>query len=678
MNYPSFSNHTRLHCRLGACLAALTLCLSAAALAEPIPKQLAGPPSEFAQMRLPDPATTATTSTSALLPVTLTQERDGVWRWQGELAADGDNPRMVVFAGNDSSWQTSIVSAAGTRAAAQLASDVEAVSHGLQNEQFAGTAYRFAEPLSGNTRVQISASQPQQSRGFVMLASDSPWQLRSWQQHRRQLTGEAQVFLASMVHADTAGDLSDAAQINSAQINTTQTNQAQISASANGFKLEQAFLLVTDPLGETQQLPMQSTASGKTTNSTAAVMLQSGFTPTLAGDHVVQVVVKGRSQDGSTVLRTVEHALTVIEPPLARALTLDAQLPAVATAVDQHRLAIDLGVQGLQANTEPFVHAYAEVWGKIGKQSVPVAWIGGMLPADQPQLYLDSRWIGLAGAEAPFELRQVRIEQADHFITLSEAGRMALDIGSLPDAASRAPERIEEAMLMGPRPQRDNTRAGSRLLLVHGYCSGDAWGPVQGQFASSAKFQDFNQNRSHNQFALQILNFGQQFDSYGIVAHSQGGAAATHLYTFFWSGLDFASPGRLIQSVGTPYQGTALAGNLAALGSVFGVGCGTNTDLTYSGAANWLAGIPSWARAQVNYYTTSFTDVWWRWDYCNIASDLVLSDPEDGTTERSYGQLPGAINRGHKTGWCHTTGMRDPAQVTDASRNSVMNSQAAR
>jgi len=644
---------------LGSCLTALAVCLSATALAAPVPKQLAGPPAEFAQMQLPDPATTATNSSSALLPVTLNRDRDGVWRWQGELAADGDNPRFVVFAGDDNSWQTSIVSAAGTRAAAQLASTVETVSHGLHNERFNGTAYRFAEPMQGPARLQISAVQPQQSRGFVLLASDSPWQLRSWQQHRRQLTGEAQVFHARMMHASADSD--------------------QISSSSDDFSLDQAYLRVTDPLGEQQLLPMQAAVNaGKSGSASAAGSLQASFTPVLAGDHVVQVVVQARTPDGSNVLRTVEHALTVIEPPQAAALTLDADLPAVATAIDERRLAINLGLNGLRSASTPFVHAYAEVWGKIGKQSVPVAWIGGMLPADNPQLYLDSRWIGLAGAEAPFELRQVRIEQADHFITLSEASRMPLDIASLPAAATRAPASIDEAMLMGPRPQADSTRAGSRLLLVHGYCSGDAWGPVQGQFASSAKFQDFNQNRSHNQFALQILNFGQQFDSYGIVAHSQGGAAATHLYTFFWSGLDFASTGRLIQSVGTPYRGTALAGNLAALGSIFGVGCGTNTDLTYSGAANWLAGIPSWARAQVNYYTTSFTDVWWRWDYCNIASDLVLSDPEDGTTERSYGQLPGAINRGHKTGWCHTTGMRDPAQVTDASRNSVMNSQAAR
>jgi len=100
--------------------------------------------------------------------------------------------------------------------------------------------------------------------------------------------------------------------------------------------------------------------------------------------------------------------------------------------------------------------------------------------------------------------------------------------------------------------------------------------------------------------------------------------------------------------------------------------------LTYSGSAAWLANIPSWARAKVYYHTTSFTDVWWRYDYCSLGTDLFLGDPEDGVVERAYAQLPGANNLGHKTGWCHTSGMRDPAQTTDSSRNANMNSNAAR
>ena len=40
-------------------------------------------------------------------------------------------------------------------------------------------------------------------------------------------------------------------------------------------------------------------------------------------------------------------------------------------------------------------------------------------------------------------------------------------------------------------------------MLVHGYCSGDAWGAAAsaGQFTNYVKFLDLNQNRTHDQFA---------------------------------------------------------------------------------------------------------------------------------------------------------------------------------
>ena len=283
--------------------------------------------------------------------------------------------------------------------------------------------------------------------------------------------------------------------------------------------------------------------------------------------------------------------------------------------------------------------------------------------------------------QGSFSLRNVRVEELDHYINVLSAERLPIQLPDVSQLSKTSHDgKMTQSMLMGEKPAgtRVASKAGGKLMLVHGYCSGDAWGPVQSQFSNSVKFTDFNQNRTHDQFARLIDSYGDNFPSFGVVAHSQGGAASLHLYTYYWSGLDDADPGRLIQSVGTPYQGTPLAGNLALIGDIFGVGCGYNGNLTTSGASAWLSGIPTWARSQVNYYTTSFTDKWWRYDYCNIASDLVLSDPEDGTTEKSRGQLSGAVNRGHKTGQCHTTGMRDMAQTRDSGRNGTMSANAAR
>ncbi|MEC8818279.1 MAG: conditioned medium factor, partial [Planctomycetota bacterium] len=129
--------------------------------------------------------------------------------------------------------------------------------------------------------------------------------------------------------------------------------------------------------------------------------------------------------------------------------------------------------------------------------------------------------------------------------------------------------------------------------------------------------------------------------------------------------------------VGVPWLGTALAGNAAVLGEVFGIGCGEVYDLTYDGSTSWLSFIPSWVRQETWYWTTSFEDGWF-YDYCQIVTDLLLSDPDDGTVEQYAGQLAGANNEGHKTGWCHTRLMRDPPQCRDVERNVLMNQEAAR
>ena len=196
---------------------------------------------------------------------------------------------------------------------------------------------------------------------------------------------------------------------------------------------------------------------------------------------------------------------------------------------------------------------------------------------------------------------------------------------------------------------------------------GDAW-----------QYVNANQNMSNDVFAVDIALRGREFKSYGVVGHSQGGAAALHLHAFYWSGLDWAGAGRLIQAVGTPFEGTALAGNLAALGEIFGVQCGTNYDMTYDGAAAWLSTIPSAARARVYTHTTTFTNYPFQYDYCNILSDILLSDPEDGVVEDWSGHIPGAVSMGLKVGWCHVSGMRDPDQTVDSQRNATMNAQGAR
>jgi len=640
------------HFRISALALGLLSAAHAQAASALIAKQLAGPPSEFAAMQPQDPAAAAIHSKAALLAVELTSDKHGGASWRADLPVQGEQLRMMLFAPNDADWQLQLRDPNGRRDKAidAITARPKQAEFGLEQQRFPAQLYAFDRLSSGLWSVAVTGSAKAAPRGFLLIEGDADSQLVSYQTHSRQTRGERIGLAAQLSFADDLGT---------------------VLGNAAGT-VDSAELKVTAPKGEVSRLPMYD--DGRHGDGAAGDgVYGADFAATQAGNYQAQVLVSGRDPLGQPLLRTAEHLIPVVEPSLRLSRSK------AAAKIADGRFSVELPIAVEKQGVEAY-RAYAEVWGRdAAGQPRPVAWIGGMVsPESGLSLGLDPRWVARAKAVAPFELRNLRVEDATHFVRLIEAKSLPLDLPRL-ELKADAGAVIDEAMQMGPRPAElaATKGVGSRLLLVHGYCSGGVW--PQAQFSNASSFADHNQSRSHDQFARLIQSFGSTWNSYGIVGHSQGGAAALHLYAYYWSGLDNAGAGRLIQSVGTPYQGTNLAGILATLGSWFGVGCGTNDNLTYSGASSWLAGIPTWARAKVNYYTTSFrTTNWWTNDYCNFATDLVLNDPEDGTTEQSYGQLPGAVNRGHTSGQCHTTNMRDPAQYLDANRNTVLNTNAAR
>jgi len=190
-------------------------------------------------------------------------------------------------------------------------------------------------------------------------------------------------------------------------------------------------------------------------------------------------------------------------------------------------------------------------------------------------------------------------------------------------------------------------------------------------------------NYANHEYSTRILAQVQQagMDSYAVIGHSQGGMVGTHIHNYFWSGMEkvsTANGAKLIQSVGTPYKGSTAAGSTADLGNVFGIGCGSNSDLSLDGAANWLTGISQAARTSVSFYTTTYELGSFFGDWCSLPMNLVLQWPNDGVTELTYGNLPGAVNMGNKEKWCHSVDMGYAPQFTDVSRNAAMNQAAAR
>jgi hypothetical protein len=348
------------------------------------------------------------------------------------------------------------------------------------------------------------------------------------------------------------------------------------------------------------------------------------------------------------------------------------------------------------ASAEPgeSVFVCAELCAVAGAEIRVLGWIGGLASIEScahenapfVRLGFDRRQIELRAGER-LVFRNVRLHERDGFAPLDTRAEVAPEMRvALPKHAPAAPlGSLDWAGLSGiasvALPEISlfvPPVGGHALVLSHGYCAGSNPWPLS-HFASDAwPYENLGQNLSNDMFAVDLATRAAQFKSYGIVGHSQGGNAALHLYTFYWSGLDWAGPGRLMQCVGSPLEGTPLAGNLAAFGAALGIQCGSNYDITPDGAAVWLSGIPTSARAKLHTHTTTFTNVPFVYDYCSIATDFFLSDPEDGVVEHSSGHIVGAQDMGLKTGWCHVGGMRDPAQTGDAIRNATMNAQGAR
>lgn len=620
-------------------------------------KQLGGASDEIYDLRLPNPAENGLRSKSAMIPI-----KEGFQNIEIPVET-AENFRVMILAKNSESLNIRAVLPSGEAFNPRLETgfaEREESTYGLDGEQFPAEVFTFKSISAGKIRFEINAPQDglagDATIGYLVASSDSPYRLYSYINTLETVKNRNIGFVSSIFDGDAKTEIALSGTI----------SRSEVEIRTPSGKVLKAVMFDDGNHGDV--LAGDGIFGG-------------GFVPRESGKYIAQITTRGTTPTGEEFVRTAEHLFNVA------AKGADFGGNAFVRTIDDARLRIDLPVSGLTAGQK--VIAHAEVWGvDTNGREQAIAWVGGMILTEKGfgnrqvilPLTLDQHWLLRVESKGGYELRNIRVQDADFAVVLGNSDRIKLpEIKVSESLKQNYFGEITDEMRMGKRPEISiNNAVGGKLMLVHGYCSGDAWGAAS-QFTNYVKFLDLNKNRTHDQFAQLIRNFGASLPSFGIVAHSQGGAAALHLYTYYWSGLDYASGGtRLIQSVGTPYQGTALAGNLALLGQIFGAGCGSNYDLTYSGASSWLAGIPSWARAKVYYHTTSFEDVWWRYDYCNIATDPFLSDPDDGVIEKAKGQLSGANNLGHKTGWCHTSGMRDPGQTSDSSRNSNMNSNAMR
>ncbi|ELR25113.1 conditioned medium factor, putative [Acanthamoeba castellanii str. Neff] len=672
-----------------------TSCLAIKPPSDEFRKKLQGPPSEFAQHRIPKPELAALNSESSWHELTFSKADDGTFVWKGEMVVDSkveldisvfspyeDNMDIIVQPPNELPLSINVALATSAlwaeRAAAGIGKEYElpftktSGPFGIDGASYPVTTYSFKNPTVGTWTATLVI------KGVADVATDKPTAVV-------MITNKASVKLFSHLNKyelEVGQEVGLVANIHNAE------GELYLQGRPGVLQLASASTVMSVRLPDGRKIDVPMHDDGVHADLAPNDGIYGAVIEALApGQYMAQSVFKGVTVDGVAFERSTEHSFHVVNPYITLTGLADVEYNAKEKFFYFH---IDVDSYDVDSE-ESTTKAYAEVWGtdSTGYEYAPVAWVQAMVDPYKSAagetvvtLQLHEDWVHKAGVTAPFQLRNVWLEDRNWNVVLSERSAIYVDASAIKSFQANPHKRdnvaITEEMTVGPRPAamalRNRTRAseaGGKLILVHGYCAGQNEFPLS-DFTNAVQFQDYNQVRSNDAFALKIRDFGNQFDSFSI-----GGLAATHLHAYYWSNLEAAKGGRLIQSVGSPYYGSGLAGNLAAIGDIFGVGCGKNNDLTYDGATKWANALPAGITKDVFYYTTQYKDALFG-GYCVFGASLALYSPNDGTTEVVKAKLAGANYAGHKSDWCHTTGMNHPNQCTDPARNKEMDTAASR
>lgn len=410
---------------------------------------------------------------------------------------------------------------------------------------------------------------------------------------------------------------------------------------------------------------------------------------TEAGNYVAQAVLWGKDNRKGFV-RTTTQLIPVTQNKLS--LTGSAFLLSSSTS---GRATVFLEIElEISQSYKP----YAEVYSRTANGDEALCWISGIVEPTEMNGYtglglgLDLQW--LVRGDAPVTqlvLKNVYVQDTENHIPVAlydeivvqnedmEIKDMLVNAG---DAIVPGDLAITERMRNGPRPsyliKRKESAENGPVVLVHGYCSHEnPFEAYPSDWTNPMFFKDLDANKPIDEFAQLVIAFTNDLDSFSLVGHSQGGMVNAHIHNYYWTALENAEGGRLLQSIGTPYYGNSAAGSAANLVKIFGVACGANSDLTTDGASLWMTGITSDTLADLYFYTTQY-GTGNLLNYCNLATNLVLKSPNDGTAEYNYEVLPNANDCGHKKKWCHSLKMHWPPQCEDHDRNAEMNNLAAR
>eukprot|EP01104_Vermistella_antarctica_P007658 TRINITY_DN1877_c0_g1_i1.p1 TRINITY_DN1877_c0_g1~~TRINITY_DN1877_c0_g1_i1.p1 ORF type:complete len:709 (+),score=198.81 TRINITY_DN1877_c0_g1_i1:153-2279(+) len=690
-----------------------------AVLSSPDPKHLAGPPSEFPLHIIPSPAsaniTQQSVNTFVYFESNANDELGGPLSfstWSSPLTVDSTKSfSFVLFTPISPYLTTTLKDPSGNDYPLTGLDYPGGFQHG--DEWIPETTYVIPTPILGNWTLTVTAS----SELTREVAANLPITLAGFDgepdgllvlYNEEGLVMQSQLFDYNLTLGREIG----------MQASIIDTDSEGNSIMLLQDQIESATMHVSCPDGTVETVQMYDDGlhmDGDADDGTFGAEIPSMET----GQYSARAMMTGTNNAGDDFVRSTE----VIVPVVAPTITLTGKAVMVTTTLADGSLSTDrvnLLVQVL-SDAEPSTtfRPYAEVWmTQANGTETPLSWVSGITEVieyagnEYLALELDLQWLARSGkksfytlerslaaaAAAPnsnvvITLKNVWVQDPASQVPLVQAASVPVTSATSADGATlrsqvKAASRslsfrnaaITDQMRKGVRPTNLSVKTAADpsgpIVLVHGYCSKfNVFEESPEDWTDPMYFHDFNTNIGNDEFAKLIANFTENVPSFGLVAHSQGGLASTHLLNYYWSGLDSQAGKRLVQTLQSPFMGNTGAGTGADVISIFGFGCGSNTDLSVDGSSLWLAGITAETRANVYFYKTQYGS---SSKYCNMATNLVLKKPNDGTAEVQYEDLEGANDMGLTEGWCHSAKMHyDPAYL-DHSRNAIMNAESSR
>jgi len=670
------------------CLVFALICASLAAKNAFPAKQLAGLPSEFPKHRLPNPADAGLLEQSAFLPMWM-DDKTRVYApneviWSTVLQVDSDTQFSLSFLSPMADKVTLALTDANGNNVPLIDGTSSIFPVGMI--ELPSTTWSFTNPQPGNWQLQVisTISFDMSSFAFAQSSSDIPaGYVIAW--------NDGQLLLFSHL---SSYELEIGQTIGIVSMILDKSISGNYSRQLLGVRRDvvtEAVMEVTLPDGTEEDIQMHD--DGLHQDGLANDGIFGGtLIATEPGIYKVEPFLTGSDDQGDPFARTTQHVIAAVQDYFDLAETANGQL------VDNDHISINIELANTISNIDTSFRAYAEVYGTANGDSVPVCWLSGIVDISTDAngnnfvtLNLDLKWLALAGAAAPLTLQNVYVQESNYFVPISVSAKtisVTMDSKTLRHASTYAKtvrvSEITKEMREGVPPQgffnKTNGVSGA-LVLLHGYCSStNPWESSNSDWTNPYFFLNSDASITNDEFSQKVLQYVQDnnIDSFSLLGHSQGGMVSAHISNYYFSGLDKSSGGRKIQSIGTPYQGCSAAGCIANLGSVFGVGCGDNFDLSLDGASLWLSGISTSAQNEVYYYTTTYKQGNFFGDYCSLPMNLILEWPNDGTCELDYSTLDGGNSMGNTQEECHITDLAYPAQYHDSARNQVMNANAAR